>query len=129
MQLGTTENDRTFAGVFYDATYRWMARHRSCANGTCEIDARVTRWRALPKPHPSEWIVASMKTFLGATLIWVVARTESAVNPLLAGWLGMVGLIFVLHFGTFQRRPTLHSFNRRRDLCRSRRDPCRDLEL
>ena len=43
-----------------------------------------------------------MKTFLGATLIWVVARTESAVNPLLAGWLGMVGLIFVLHFGTFQ---------------------------
>ena len=160
------------------AAYRWIARHRSCANGTCEIDARVSLWpvgflpllilpvgalllaSSMPrwgfmwamafalyagckwltyrearargvapdrlravgyllawpgmdataflygtdgvaKPHPSEWIAAWLKTLLGATLIWVVARTELDINPLLAGWLGMVGLIFVLHFGTF----------------------------
>jgi predicted DCC family thiol-disulfide oxidoreductase YuxK len=26
------------------ATYRWIARRRSCADGTCEIDARVSLW-------------------------------------------------------------------------------------
>ena len=160
------------------ATYRWIARCRSCANGACRIDAAPSLWplgflpllilpvmallvapwiprwgfmwamafalyagckwltyrqargrgvasnrlRALgyllawpgmdattflggtdrlAQPHPSEWIVAALKTLLGATLIWVVARIAVPVNPLLAGWLGMVGLIFVLHFGTF----------------------------
>jgi predicted DCC family thiol-disulfide oxidoreductase YuxK len=159
-------------------TYRWIARHRSCANGACEIDARgslgpldvvpllilpvialllaswMPRWgfmwamafalyagckwltyrearargvasdrlRALgyllawpgmdataflngpdrpAQPRPSEWMLAALKTVFGAALIWVVARTTLPVNPLLAGWLGMVGLIFVLHFGTF----------------------------
>jgi hypothetical protein len=53
------------------------------------------------RPDTSEWIAAALKTLLGATLIWVVARTAVPVNPLLAGWIGMVGLIFVLHFGTF----------------------------
>jgi predicted DCC family thiol-disulfide oxidoreductase YuxK len=160
------------------ATYWWIARRRSCANGACGIGARrslglldglpllilpvvamlaaswMPRWgfmwamafalyagckwltyrearvrgvtsdrlRALgyllawpgmdaeaflsgtnrpAQPHPSEWIAAALKTLLGATLIWVVARTAVPVNPLLAGWVGMVGLIFVLHFGTF----------------------------
>ena len=55
----------------------------------------------LARPLRSEWIVATLKTLLGAALTWVVARTALPVNPLLAGWLGMVGLIFVLHFGTF----------------------------
>jgi predicted DCC family thiol-disulfide oxidoreductase YuxK len=53
------------------------------------------------RPRSSEWLVAGLKTLFGATLIWVVARTALRVNPLLAGWLGMVGLVFVLHFGTF----------------------------
>jgi predicted DCC family thiol-disulfide oxidoreductase YuxK len=160
------------------ATYSWIARRRSCANGACDIDARrslglvdclplvilpgvallaaswMPRWsfmwamafalyagckwltyrearvRGVPSdrlralgyllawpgmdaqaflsradrpahPHPSEWTAAVLKTLLGATLIWVVARTAAPVDPLLSGWLGMVGLIFVLHFGTF----------------------------
>jgi hypothetical protein len=53
------------------------------------------------KPDPFEWIVAALKTLLGTTLIWAVAGHSVPVNPLLAGWLGMVGLILVLHFGTF----------------------------
>jgi hypothetical protein len=55
----------------------------------------------LPRPRRSEWVAAAVKTSLGATLTWVVARTALPVNPLLAGWFGMVGLIFLLHFGTF----------------------------
>jgi predicted DCC family thiol-disulfide oxidoreductase YuxK len=161
------------------ATYRWIARRRSCANGACEIEARRSLWplgvlplltlpvvallaaswmprwgfmwamafalyagckwltyrearvrgvasdrlRALgyllawpgmdaaaflggtdrpARPHPSEWIAAALKALLGAALIWVVARTAMPTNSLLAGWLGIVGLIFVLHFGTFR---------------------------
>jgi hypothetical protein len=53
------------------------------------------------QPHPFEWLAAALKTLLGVTLIWVVARTAAPVHPLLAGWIGMVGLVFVLHFGTF----------------------------
>jgi predicted DCC family thiol-disulfide oxidoreductase YuxK len=160
------------------ATYRWIAGHRTCANGACEVETRrslgpldclpllvapvfavlgsssMPRWgfmgamafalyagckwltyrearlrgvmsdrlRALgyllawpgmdagtflsgtdhpARPHPSEWIAAALKTLLGATLTWVVARAALPVSPLLAGWIGMVGLIFVLHFGTF----------------------------
>jgi predicted DCC family thiol-disulfide oxidoreductase YuxK len=160
------------------ATYRWIARHRDCGNGACDIDARARlwplgflpllilpvitllvaqvmprwafmwmmasalyagckwltyrearvrgvgsdRWRALgyllawpgmdaaaflcrtdrlTRPRRSEWIAAALKTSFGATLIWLVARIALPVNPLLAGWLAMVGLIFVLHFGTF----------------------------
>jgi predicted DCC family thiol-disulfide oxidoreductase YuxK len=53
------------------------------------------------RPTRSEWIVAALKTVLGATLTWVVARAALPGHPLLAGWLAMFGLIFVLHFGTF----------------------------
>jgi hypothetical protein len=53
------------------------------------------------EPRQSEWMFATFKTLLGAMLIWVVARTAYPGRPLLAGWLGMVGLILVLHFGTF----------------------------
>jgi D-alanyl-lipoteichoic acid acyltransferase DltB (MBOAT superfamily) len=46
-------------------------------------------------------MAAALKTLLGAALIWAAARTALPVNPLLAGWTGMAGLIFVLHFGAF----------------------------
>ena len=55
----------------------------------------------LIKPRLFEWIAAALKTVLGATLIWAIARTALPGHPLLAGWLGMVGLMFALHFGAF----------------------------
>ena len=67
------------------------------------MDAAAFLWTTdrLLRPRLSEWMVATLKTLFGATMVWVVARTAMPVNPLLAGWLGMVGLIFMLHFGTF----------------------------
>jgi predicted DCC family thiol-disulfide oxidoreductase YuxK len=50
-----------------------------------------------PKLHAV--LTASAKTLFGAILLFAVART--APDPLLAGWLGMFGMIFVLHFGLF----------------------------
>jgi D-alanyl-lipoteichoic acid acyltransferase DltB (MBOAT superfamily) len=60
-----------------------------------------TRQRVLP-PAPSAWLWATVETTLGVMLLWVVARSISEQHPLLRGWIGMVGLILLLHFGTFQ---------------------------
>ena len=54
--------------------------------------ARVAR------PVARRWVEAIAKTALGATLLWAVARQ---LPGLASGWCGMTGLIFLLHFGTF----------------------------
>ena len=51
------------------------------------------------RPMPRFWFWAGAKTFLGACLLWGLARTLG--GGLLSGWTGMVGLIFLLHFGSF----------------------------
>jgi hypothetical protein len=51
------------------------------------------------KPALSSWAWALAKTTFGAGLVWGVARL--AGQGLLAGWIGMVGFIFLLHFGIF----------------------------
>jgi alginate O-acetyltransferase complex protein AlgI len=53
------------------------------------------------RPQLSEWIVAALKTSIGVALIWIAARTALAISPVLAGWVGMAGVILVLHFGAF----------------------------
>jgi hypothetical protein len=53
------------------------------------------------KPRAAEFGFATLKIFFGATLLWIVTRRALTINPLLAGWTGMVGLIFFLHFGFF----------------------------
>ncbi|MGA7630945.1 MAG: MBOAT family protein [Terriglobales bacterium] len=56
----------------------------------------------VPKPPPTTWLWAIFKTLLGVILLWVVARFVPEGEPLLRGWVGMLGLILLLHFGTFQ---------------------------
>lgn len=57
------------------------------------------------KPQPpklQQWLIAVFETSFGAVLLWVVARSAFAASPLLSGWVGLLGLIFLLHFGSFQ---------------------------
>jgi hypothetical protein len=55
--------------------------------------------RTVPRPLPGSWLFAIAKTIFGAVLIWGVARL--AGNGWGAGWIGMIGFIFILHFGIF----------------------------
>jgi hypothetical protein len=55
----------------------------------------------VPSPSGSAWYWAASKTTLGTTLFWVLARDFSG-QPLLQGWVGMLGLILLLHFGVFE---------------------------
>jgi Membrane bound O-acyl transferase family len=48
------------------------------------------------------WLFALFETMLGAVVLWVVARSVPQSYPLVRGWVGMLGLIQMLHFGTFK---------------------------
>jgi hypothetical protein len=58
---------------------------------------------AAEKKHipTSEWFAGVGKTLSGIALIWTGARLVSLRHPLFGGWVGMVGLVLLLHFGTF----------------------------
>jgi hypothetical protein len=51
------------------------------------------------RPTPREWLFATSKLLIGVGL--VAASYLLIEQPLLRGWVGMVGLVFVLHFGSF----------------------------
>jgi D-alanyl-lipoteichoic acid acyltransferase DltB (MBOAT superfamily) len=45
--------------------------------------------------------MATVKTLFGTSLVWAVVPQIGAAPPLVQGWIGMVGLVFALHFGLF----------------------------
>jgi Membrane bound O-acyl transferase family len=53
------------------------------------------------RPEGKEWLWAIAKTAFGSILLWGITRRVPARSELLAGWVGMLGIILVLHFGTF----------------------------
>jgi alginate O-acetyltransferase complex protein AlgI len=67
-----------------------------------EAEAFLDASQPVPLPAPATWISAIIETILGAVLLWVVARSIPQEEPLLRGWVAMLGLILLLHFGTFQ---------------------------
>lgn len=62
------------------------------------LDAKMR----VPPPPFSAWFSAAVKTIFGTILLWVVPRSVPQGQVLLRGWIGMVGLILLLHFGIFQ---------------------------
>ncbi len=61
------------------------------------LDAR----KVVPSPRLSDWLRAVFETAMGGILLWLVARNLQQY-PLVSGWIGMLGLVLLLHFGTFQ---------------------------
>ncbi len=58
-------------------------------------------WRKPNKPQATSWLLAALTTSLGAFLLWGIAPRIPQSNPLLLGWVGLFGLILLLHFGSF----------------------------
>ena len=90
----------------------WTARDRSAASvgrslayllawPGMDAEAFLDESRCPPHPQFREWCWASVKTALGVFLLWVVARRIPAEQALLRGWIGLFGLILLLHFGSF----------------------------
>jgi hypothetical protein len=52
-------------------------------------------------PTVTEWLFAVAKLALGVVLLSVVVPGMKSAPPLVVGWLAMIGLVFVLHFGLF----------------------------
>ncbi len=55
--------------------------------------------RPVPAPSRGEWLFAAAKLVLGIGLLWFVVPRVN--EPIIRGWVGLVGIAFVLHFGTF----------------------------
>lgn len=53
------------------------------------------------RPKWPEWTMAVFKCGIGFGLVWSLAPVVAKRNGHLAGWAGMVGIIFLLHFGLF----------------------------
>lgn len=49
----------------------------------------------------ADWTAAALKTLVGAGLVWVAVPSIPADAWLVRGWAGMIGIIMMLHFGTF----------------------------
>jgi len=105
----------TTAGSLY-AFCKWLSYRDAPARGTAangrslaylllwpgmDAAAFLARSDRPASPSASEWAAAALKTILGVALTWFGARALLPERALLAGWVAMTGLIFVLHFGTF----------------------------
>jgi len=53
------------------------------------------------KPRVREFVIATLKIVLGASVLWIATPRALAIRPLLGGWTGMIGLVLLLHFGFF----------------------------
>ena len=66
-----------------------------------DATAFVIAARPVVTPSVREWMAAAAKTAFGVVVVWGLARAAWPAYPLLAGWTGMVGATFILHFGSF----------------------------
>ena len=106
----------TMAGALY-AGCKWLSYRAACRDAVAtsrvralaylfawpgmDAEAFLSRPSGVAVPPGSEWIAATLKTMFGAMLVWIGARAALPAHPMLAGWLAMIGLIFMLHFGSF----------------------------
>lgn len=67
-----------------------------------DADAFLDAREHLSPPAPSTWLWATFEAILGAILLWVVARSVPQGKSLLRGWIGMLGLILILHYASLQ---------------------------
>jgi alginate O-acetyltransferase complex protein AlgI len=62
----------------------------------------MSRTSKLAQPTVAEWSFAFFKTAVGVGLVSAAAIWAANGGTLLAGYLGIAGIVFTLHFGAFQ---------------------------
>jgi len=66
------------------------------------MDARAFLGPRLARRPPiREWAFAGVKLLLGTVLVWGVYPRLAGESLPVRGWVGMVGIVFTLHFGVF----------------------------
>jgi len=55
-----------------------------------------------PSPSVRDWCWSLYDIGCGVACLWVVARVVPPAYPLIRGWVGMLGIVLLLHFGTFR---------------------------
>ena len=91
----------------------WSARAKAPRNKLRPSLAYLLAWpgmnagaflkdESVPKKHALfGWCFPASQTLFGIWLVWGGAGLVHPKHPLLAGWIGLVGLAFILHFGLF----------------------------
>ena len=103
------------AAIF--AACKWLTFHhrRTVATSQFRRIGYLIAWPGLdadaflnPAPLPTarrpgfgQWAFAIFKLCVGIALIWGAVPWVPQDLPIVRGWLGMAGLIFILHFGAF----------------------------
>jgi uncharacterized protein YqjF (DUF2071 family) len=66
-----------------------------------DAEAFLDERRTAASPKPLDWLAGAAKAGLGALMLWALLPAMPHVPQLLAGSIGLVGLILLLHFGLF----------------------------
>jgi alginate O-acetyltransferase complex protein AlgI len=69
------------------------------------MDASAFLYRSANAEAPRDsggWGGAVVRVLAGIVLFWGVAGWVPPTRELLAGWIGMIGIVLILHFGLFQ---------------------------
>jgi predicted DCC family thiol-disulfide oxidoreductase YuxK len=54
------------------------------------------------RPRAGEWVRAACKIVLGLVLFMLAARRAATAPSLVVAWIGMLGIVLMLHFGSFE---------------------------
>ena len=54
-----------------------------------------------PSPAGREWAGAAARMLFGAAVVWVGVPLMGATRSFITGWIGMIGVVLLLHFGLF----------------------------
>ncbi len=66
-----------------------------------DAKAFLDRGKRVNAPARTQWARAALRILAGVAVIAVVARWVPTMTPLVAGWLGIAGLLLLFHFGLF----------------------------
>ena len=66
-----------------------------------DVDAFLSTIRKINVPSRREWLFAGVKLTFGIILVGITSAVRNRFGDAIAGWIGMIGIVFTLHFGLF----------------------------